>query len=113
VPAQARWRVQALQAQLLTGAVAGNRIPHLVITDGQGNSVYNFPAPNNQIAASTVQYSAGTTIVTTNFDNASVLVLPYPVKLLGNWTIASLTTGLLAGDQWSNICLYVKEWLQF
>lgn len=113
VPVPARWRVQCLQAQLVTSAVAANRIPHLVITDGQGRSMYNFPAPGNQPAALTVQYSAGTTIVALQFDNAQALVLPYPMKLLQGWTIGTLTTGLSAGDQWSNIQIHVKEWLQF
>jgi hypothetical protein len=113
VPATARWRIACLQAQLITSAVAVNRVPHVVLTDGQGHSVYNFPATTNQVASSTVQYSAGTTIVTTQFDNASVLVLPYPVKLLQGWTIGTVTTALDGGDQWSNIFLYVKEWLQF
>jgi hypothetical protein len=113
VPATARWRVNALQAQLTTSAAVANRIPHIVITDGQGHNVYNMPAPTNQVAASAVQYSAGATVVTAFFDSAAVLALPYPLKLLQNWTIASLTTGIQAADQWANIVLYVKEWLQF
>jgi len=113
VPSPARWRVQCLQAQLLTDAVAVNRVPHLVITDGQGNSVYNFPSPSNQVASTTAQYSAGTTVVSTQFDGAVVWVLPYPMKLLQGWTIGSLTTALDPGDQWSNIVLHVKEWLYF
>jgi hypothetical protein len=113
VPTPARWRVNALQAQLTTGAAGGNRVPHLVITDGQGHSVYNFPSTANQLANSTAQYSAGATVMTAQFDNAQVLVLPYPLKLLQTWTIGTLTTGIQAGDQWSNIVLYVKEWLDF
>jgi hypothetical protein len=113
VPATARWKLSCLQAQLTSSAVAVNRVPHVVITDGQGHSVYNFPAPNNQVAGTVVQYSAGTTIVAASFDNASVLVLPEPVKLLQTWTIGMVTTALDPGDQWSNIFLYVKEWLQF
>jgi hypothetical protein len=113
VPATVRWRVQCLQAQLTTSAAIANRVPHLQITDGQGHSMYNFPSPNNQTASSVEQYSAGTTVVTTTFDNANVLVLPYPMKLLPGWTIGTLTTALAAGDQWANIVLHVKEWLQF
>ena len=113
VPATAIWRVQCLQAQFTTSAAVQNRVPHLQITDGQGHSVYNFPSPSNQVAGSVLQYSAGTTIVTTQFDNTQVLVLPYPMKLLQNWTIQSLTTGIQAADQWANVVLHVKEWLLF
>lgn len=113
VPGAARWRVQCLQAQLTTSAVVANRVPHLVITDGQGNSLYNFPSSSNQLAGSTVQYSAGTTVVSLSFDSATVMVLPFPVKLLQGWTIGFVTTALDAGDQWSNLALHVKEWLNF
>jgi hypothetical protein len=113
VPATARWRVVCFQAQFVTSATVANRVPHLVVTDGQGHSVYNFPSPNNQVAGATEQYSGGATSVTTQFDNANVLVLPSPVKLLQLWTVGMVTTALQAGDQWNNIFLYVKEWLQF
>ena len=113
VPTPSQWRVQCLQAQLITSAVIANRVPHLIIKDQLGNYVYNFPAPTNQVASSTMQYSAGTTTVAAQFDNASVLVLPFPVKLLQGWSVGFLTTALQAADQWSNAALYVKEWLEF
>ncbi|HWY55752.1 MAG TPA: hypothetical protein VNZ03_14890 [Terriglobales bacterium] len=113
VPATARWRVNAVQAQLATSAVVANRVPHIIITDGQAHTVYNVPSLTNQVAATTFVYSAGATVVTAFFDSAVVMALPYPLKMLQNWTIASLTTGIQAGDQWSNIVLFVKEWLQF
>ena len=113
VPSTVRWRVQCLQAQLVTSAVAMNRIPHLVITDGQGHQVYNVPPSGNQVAGLTEQYSAGVTVVAANFDNANVLVLPYVTHLLQGWTIGFSTTGLQAGDQWSNCALLVEEWLSF
>jgi hypothetical protein len=113
VPATATWRVQCLQMQLVTSAAVPNRIPHLVVKDSLGVSVYNFPSPQNQGATTTFQYSAGTTVVSLFFDNAAVLVLPYPMKLGANWSIGTLTTGLDVADQYSKIALHVKEWLRF
>ena len=113
VPATARWRVNAVQAQFATSAAVANRVPHIVITDGQGHTVYNVPSLTNQVAATTFQYSAGATVVTAFFDSAVVMALPYPLKMLQTWTISSLTTAIQAADQWSNIVLFVKEWLQF
>jgi len=113
IPAVARWRVKCLQAQLVTSAAAFNRVPHLVISDALGNSVFNFPAITNQVASTTVQYSAGVGIVSVQFDNAVVWVLPYETHLLQGWKIGTLTTLLQAGDQWSNIALIVEEWLNW
>lgn len=113
VPATTRWRVQCLQAQLTTSVIAANRVVHLVITDGQGNQVYNFPAPGNHIAATTVQYSAAPESIQASFDNATVLCLPEPTHLLQGWTIGFSTTAKDAGDQWSKFNLIVKEWLNF
>jgi hypothetical protein len=113
VPANTRWRVDHFQAQFVTSAAAGNRVPHLVVTDGQGNRLYNVPAPANQIAAQTLQYSGATDSVSANFDNAVVLMLPQPLKLLQGWTLQMVTSGLDVADQWSNVNLLVKEWLAF
>lgn len=113
VPTPASWRINAVQCQLVADAVVANRVPHIVVTDGQGNSVWNFPATQNQVAASTVQYSAAPYAVTAFFDGAQVMVLPAPLTLLHGWTVGMVTTGLDVGDQWSNIVLYVKRWLNF
>lgn len=113
VPTPAQWRVQCMAAQLTTSAAIANRVPHLVITDGQGNTVYNFPPPGNQVQGTVGIYSAGTTVVSAQVDGATVWVLPFPMKLLQGWTIGSLTTAIDAGDQWANVVLHVKEWLYF
>lgn len=113
VPGTVRWEIQNLQVQLTTDAVVANRIPHLVITDGQGNNCFNSPTLQNQIAGSTMQYTAGVGVVAAAFDNAVILPLPYPTHLNQGWTIGFKTTGLDGGDQWSKFSLLVKEWLSF
>jgi hypothetical protein len=113
VPATVVWEVKALQFQLTTSAAVGNRIPHLVLKDSLGFAFFNFPAIQNQQAAQTLQYSAGISSVAVAFDNSVTWVLPYVSRLLQQWTIGTLTTGLLAGDQWANCNLLVEEWLSF
>jgi hypothetical protein len=113
VPGNAVWRVQSLQAQLTTDAVNAARVPHLVIQDSEGRSVFNFPAPGPQPQNLVQQYSAGATVVTVQNDGAVVVVLPSPVKLLQGWKLGFKTTALDAGDQWANVVLYIKEWLYF
>jgi hypothetical protein len=113
VPPTSNWRIEAFQAQLVTSAVVANRVPHLFVDDGQGHSMYNFPSTGNQVAATTVQYSAGPAIVAVTFDNAQTFVIPAHLLLLNSWRIGFKTTALDVGDQWSNVNVLVKEWLQF
>jgi hypothetical protein len=112
VPAGARWTLQSIQAQLTASVAGGNRVPHLVITDGAGNSVYNAPANGNIIASQVAQISAGPGVASMNFDNTYLIPLPSGMQLLQGWIIKSLTTGIQAADQWANIWLNVMEWLE-
>jgi hypothetical protein len=113
VPANSNWRVESLSTSLVTDAVVANRVPHLVFDDGQGHVLFNTPFANNQIAASTVQYSAGASIVASSFDNAITACYPQHMLLLQGWRARMLTTALDAGDQWSAVTVLVKEWIQF
>jgi hypothetical protein len=113
VPATVVWEVKALQFQLTTSAAVANRVPHLVIKDSLGLAIYNFPSIQNQQGGSVYQYSAGISGVAVAFDNAVTWVLPYVSRMLPNWTIGTLTTGLQGGDQWANVNLLVEEWLSF
>ena len=113
VPQGSRWRVQCLQAQLVSSAAIANRVAHLVITDGQGNTVYNFPAQGNQLAGTTGIYTAGSGVVAVAFDGVTVMVVPENTLLLRNWTIGFKTSLLDGADQWSKLALIVEEWLEF
>ena len=113
VPPNTRWRVVSLSATLTTSAVAANRVPHLQVTDGQGNITYDFPASGNQVTGLTYRYSAAAESVQAFFDSAQVMVLPSGLKLLQNWTVGFKTTALDGGDQWSALALHVKVSLDF
>jgi len=113
VPATNRWKLWTLSASLVTSAAVANRVPHLVITDGQGNTAYNCPANQNQVAATTIRYSVGAGVFAVTFDNAYVFVAPVEMDMLQGWTIGFLTTGLQAGDQWGVMGLFVGETLYF
>jgi hypothetical protein len=93
--------------------VVNNRVPHLVVDDGQGHSIFNVPFSNNQPASLTVIYSAGASIVASSFDGAITACFPQHLLLLQGWRVRMLTTLLDAGDQWSAVNVLVKEWIQF
>jgi len=113
VPSNVRWEVQNLGALLTTSAAVANRVVHLIVDDGQGNQVYNFPASQNQVAASAVQYSAGVSTMVVSFDSATMLVLPFPLHLSPGWRIGFKTTLLDAADQWTKFAMITKEWINF
>jgi hypothetical protein len=113
VPAASRWEVLAARAKLTTSATVANRIPHLVLTDDLGNTFYDYPSNNNQVAGTVLSYGIGIGIVAANFDNTITLVLAVTARLNQKWTIGFSTTGLQAGDQWSACALMVHEWLSF
>lgn len=113
VPSNVRWEVQNLSAILTTSAVVANRVPHVIIDDGQGNQVYNCPPGANQLAATAVQYSAGISNAVAAFDGATVLVLPDVLHLSPGWRIGFKTTALDVGDQWTKFAMLTKEWVNF
>jgi len=112
VPQNGKWEVWAMYATLTTDATVAARVPHIIIQDPQAqHTVYNVPSLTNQIASTIVKYTGAPAVVNANFDNASLLVLPVDMPLLGNWSIGFLTTALDPGDQWSAMSLLVLETL--
>jgi len=103
---------KSFTAQLLTSGVAGNRNIELIIDDG-ANVVWRASAPASVIAGTTQQLSGATTnsptgVVTTDFS----VVIPPNLFLEPGWRVRTATTGILDGDQWSNIWFGVEEWIE-
>lgn len=112
ITTQQRWRIAALNAQLLTSAAAGNRTVRLQLKDS-GAVVFYQSAPSANIPASTTaQVSAGPGQVTSTVDATTINVtLPGTPYLTQTMTLAVSTLGLLAGDQWSAIRVATEEWM--
>jgi hypothetical protein len=114
-----RIRLQTLLAKLVTSATAGNRVVGFTMAMSSPAGVAFRIQDTNPIAASTtvfynlVQGSnlvRGGGAIGTEVD----IVLPAPTPWVGRTsiTLASVTQGLLAGDQWSNIILETEEWME-
>jgi len=112
VPAGARWLVQSVRAVLTASAAVANRIVHLVITDGGGNTLFNVAASGNQVAGQAIGWSACGGVQAALNDGAGLLPLPDVASYLQGWTIGTATTAKDAGDQWSAISLNVLEWIE-
>jgi hypothetical protein len=110
--AQRRWRVQSLNAQLLTSAVVANRIPRLQLLDDAGNLVWQSAPSQVIVASTTAQVSAGQGQATATTDTTTVnVVLPGSTFMAGSAAIRSSTLNIQAADQWSNIFMEVEEWI--
>lgn len=111
VPAGSSWEVLLVKSVLATSAVAGARVPALVVKDGDGNAVARFN-PGVTLAAngsSVVTYvaGAGATPVQSGF----VAPLPTPPLIMpAAWSFTSLTVSLDVGDAYTAIILQVREW---
>lgn len=110
VPGGVYWRPGTIQAKLTASAVVANRQPRLVFGDGNVNfaavevatSITASQAVTFLFVAGLIGSSAG---VSGNFPNVGI-----PQIVLENQsTIASTTTAIDVGDQWSQIVLDLEE----
>ena len=110
VPAGAQWLLQSVNAQLVTSATAGTRIPSLVITDNAAHVVFTGVASLSQAASLTYTYSWSPGAVASPAGSTSVSgPLPALLRLQPGWVIKTVTQGIQAGDQWSAISLAIQE----
>lgn len=106
-----RTRIQSMNVQLVTSAVAGNRVVRAQVKDSVPNLVFQS-GPSANIPASTtaqISFQSGGSITTTDATSIQ-LPLPSPLVLAGGSQILTNTIGLLAGDQFSNIAVLVETW---
>lgn len=99
----------SITAVLTTDAVVANRTPRLTITDGGGHTVALTPLPPAQVASLAVSYCwyPGAPLGAVA---SSPMTAPVPTIELGpGWTIASVTGGMDAGDQWSSIVVAFSQ----
>jgi hypothetical protein len=95
-------------ATLTTSAVAGNRPVALVVTY-TGIQCGAFIPNLGQIASQVFVYNFANTSSITSIGPFVPLQIPPDILLKDSMTLGSSTSGILAGDQWSGIALYVEE----
>lgn len=111
VPGGVFWEILTVKARLITSAVVANRVPALVLNDGDTFAVGRYPAAAAQVASTTVVYTWSAGYGDHNNPAASTAALPTPALLgLQSWSVQSVTTAIDAGDQWGIIVLTVREW---
>jgi hypothetical protein len=115
VPVNARWRIRAIQATLVTSAAVANRQVSIQVINAAGVSMKGG-ALTAQAASLTVSYT-GMGIAPFVAANPGLQVIPLPPDLIINGqsgivhVIQSATLNLQGGDQWSAGIALVEEWL--
>jgi hypothetical protein len=109
-----RSRIIAIRAQLAASATVANRTPAIRVRDAAGDVMFIAGNNNNQVASATQGYSYGQG-VPLGQSSATEFFAPLPDNLViaGGQQIGSITAGIQAGDQWSNIWLLIEDWLDF
>ncbi len=113
VPTGARWELVGVSAKLSTGIGVANRIANIVITDGV-NQLFESTANVAQAAslADIYTYAEGAQVFNALSEGLLLAPLPSGNRLLAGWVISSATVNIQAADQWSQISLMVREWLE-
>ena len=112
VPAGARWRLVGLIATLVTDNTVVNRVVSLVIDDGAA-ALYRAAAQTVQTASLTVIYSFGAGLPSAaTAGGVSINPLATDLLLAAGYRVRSITTGIVAGDNWGAPQLLVEEWIE-
>lgn len=112
VPTNARWRLLALFATLVTDANAANREAALTIDDGAA-VVARYPAGQNNIASLTTRYvwaAAGARF--TIAQDRTIVVPIADVWMPDGYRLKTVTTNLQVTDDWSAPQLWVEELIE-
>jgi hypothetical protein len=111
VPPGAIWEILNIRFQLVTSAVVANRTSSLLVRDGDTAIAARFGPQSTQGATTTVQHNFSSGYGATNSQGLQAAPLPVPPIIMpGAWSLASFTSNLDVGDQYSGIVLAVREW---
>ncbi len=94
--------LQTIHLRLVTSATSANRTPTFYVADPSSNILYRLQA-FTQTAGLTIDYHLGLALPAQAVASPSGIVLgPIPSMAVGTgWLIGVATSGLQAGDQWS------------
>jgi hypothetical protein len=115
MPANTRWKIRSINAELDTSAAVANRLVGVAIQQG-GSTVYLANAAGAQAASLFINYSFVPLLpYTENVTNQALIPIPPDLLMSTSSGQASLirsnTANLQTGDQWHAAALLIEEWL--
>lgn len=112
VPAGVRWRLMSWAASLSTDATVVNRFPTLIVDDG-ALAIFQSQDTVAQAASSTVRYVAADVGFRDAASAGTInLGLPGNLILSAGFRIRTLTSAIVAGDDWGAPQFTVEEWIE-
>ena len=113
VPSGARWELLRFCAALVTNAVAGNRTPIFRIITAADTS-YRPASVHVQGPSKgwTWSWSGALNYQQDGVNGNTTQPTPLPLMMFAGEQIKTLTLGMAAGDQWSQVVYVVREWLE-
>jgi len=111
VPTGARWIIRLIQS-VFTSTAPNNQQPNLQIADATGLNL-QIQSPVKVVGAGTTVFewfAGGPSLVAQN--NVDQLSLPNPLILVPGAYVRVSTAGILAGDAWTGIQLWVEELIE-
>jgi len=113
VPTNARWKLLAMVATLVTDATAANRIANLFYDDGT-DKLLQSTSLLAHTASQTRVYAWGQGIDKDDSSRGGVVNCQIPVDtpLFGGYRIRTSTVGQQATDNWGAPIFTVEEWIE-
>jgi len=116
IPANKQWKLLAAVGTLTTDANAANRRVHLTISPNSTPGARHIEclAADNQAASVARKYSFAPygALAATADDDDILVPIPAEIIIVPTGRVMSDITNIQVGDQWSNVYLYVKEFIQ-
>jgi hypothetical protein len=109
LPAGFRYQILSVQATLVTDATVANRFPALTINDG-ANDVAAYMAGTAQTATQTVAYQFAPGLNSYQASLRTHAPIAADMILKGGNIIKTVTTGIVAGDNWGIARIRVMRW---
>lgn len=113
VPTGARWELLCLACSFSTSAAAGDRRPMIAFVSGAiGHFLKQLPGVVAPSSGATLIWAANIGDAASGVFLRLTSQLPTGQNLLEGFQIVTTTDNMAAGDQYSNVKLLVREWLE-
>ena len=110
VPTGAVWTLNSVSALFTASAAVANRLPAIVLVAPGGTNLFTGTQNTFVTASQAITFMTGGNQVTLMPNaNLAYVATNTSIRLQAGAVIKSVTSGIQAGDQWSNIIVQVQE----
>lgn len=105
------WKIGSISAKFTASAAVANRFPCLQFSDFLNKLYFTVPPVAAITASQTVQccWYPGANLA--NLNNIQTMAIPIDARVSASLRVRVVTTGLDAGDAWTDIKLLLEQWI--